>query len=368
MTSKPHVSTARIDDLAARVQREVDEGRSGAAQFTLALDGKVIATRSFGTAGPTSRFVIFSATKTLVAMALVGDVANGTLDLTSLVATTIPEFGANGKGDVTVLQLLTMQGGFPQAPMTPEHWGSSEGRREQFSRWHLAWPAGTRTEYHPIAAHWVIVELLESISRRPYADVVDERISSPAGIGRMLGGVGPTEDVITVHSTGERPPDHVLIDTFGRADVVPQASIGPEALLSMNHPKARAAAIPGGGAVARSDEIALIYQRFLHADAPGWADAIGTVRNGSINVTDGLPANRTIAGVVAGADGWHAHRWFPSAPRAFGHHGAGGQLCWLDPDSGLSFCFLHDTLHQDPRVDFTRSRDLNALALTCVRP
>ena len=50
-----------------------------------------------------------------------------------------------------------------------------------------------------------------------------------------------------------------------------------------------------------------------------------------------------------------------------GHAGAGGQLCWADPQSGLSFSFLHDTLNEDPRVEFRRAADLNDLALALVR-
>ena len=44
------------------------------------------------------------------------------------------------------------------------------------------------------------------------------------------------------------------------------------------------------------------------------------------------------------------------------------ELRWIDVASGLSFTFLHDSLHLDPRADFLRSRDLNSLALACLRP
>jgi CubicO group peptidase (beta-lactamase class C family) len=98
------------------------------------------------------------------------------------------------------------------------------------------------------------------------------------------------------------------------------------------------------------------------------ADARGTIRNGSVNASDGVPANRTIAGVVSGVDGMNSYRWSPDTPRAFGHQGAGGQLCWVDSDSGLSFCFLHDTLQLDPSHDLRRCRDLNALAIACAHP
>jgi len=366
------LDSAGVAALAGRVRDEVESGRSTGAQFAIGLHGEIAASGSFGAAADDTRFVIFSATKTLVAMALLPHLADGSMQLTAPVARYLPGFGDNGKADVTVLQLLTMQAGFPQAPIGPDRWGTSVGRRTQFSEWTLAWPAGTRTEYHPIAAHWVIAELIETLSGRSFLDVVHERVVAPAGATRILG--EPVGPVLDVRSAGEVPSDRgELIAVFGRDDLVPDTTVTPEALLSLNLPLARAAGIPGGGAIARAVDVALIYQHFLHntdgALPPAWLhDAIGTIRNGSINTSDGTPANRTIAGCMAGADGYFAHRWFPDLPQAFGHHGAGGQLCWLEPTSGLSFCFLHDTLQLDPRADFLRSRELNSLVVAAVRP
>lgn len=372
------IDAAAVDALRARIGQEIDTGRSAAAQFALGLHGEVVAAGSFGAATDDSRFVMFSATKALVAMALLPHLESGELELLSPVAAYLPGFGEHGKQDVTVLQLLTMQGGFPQAPMGPEHWATSAGRRAKFSTWRLDWPAGSRTEYHPIAAHWVIAELIETLSGRSYLDVVHERVTAPAGTPRLLGdpaAVAGAGAVLPIRAVGELPGDDdatlaALAEVFGGPHLVPVSTVTPDALLSLNDPRAQAAGIPGGGGIARAVDVAAVYQSFLaDADTRPWRrDALGTVRNASIGVTDGYAANRTVAGVVGGADGYHAHRWFPAAPRAFGHHGAGGQLCWVDVASGLSFTFLHDSLHLDPRADFVRARDLNSLALACARP
>ena len=368
MTSLDATAVARLE---ARIRAEVDGGLSHAAQYAIALGGEVVASGTFGAATDDHRFVIFSATKTIVALALPSLLADGLLDLTTPVAHYIPEFGENGKHDVTVLQVLTMQGGFPQAPMGPKDWGTSDGRRARFARWRLDWPAGNRTEYHPIAAHWVIAELIEALTGRPYADVVHERVTAPAGARAILAAEvdGP---VVPVRPHGELPGTDpatmaALAEAFGGAHLVPDSTIGPDALLSMNDPRAQAACIPGGGGRAHAADVARTYQRALADDSPWMRDAVGTIRNVSLSVSDKVPANRTIAGVVAGNDGFHRQRWFPAAPRSFGHHGAGGQICWGDPDTGLSFCFLHDTLQLDPRADLLRSSDLNALALACPR-
>ena len=365
------LSRTGLDALIHRIQHELDAGNITAAQVAIGLDGEVAHFQAFGAAADTDRFVIFSATKALVAMALLPHFADGTLDLTTPVAQYIPEFGHHGKDDVTVLQLLTMQGGFPQAPIGPARWGTSEGRRAQFAEWKLDWPAGSKTEYHPTAVHWVIAELLETLNGRDYLNVVHERVVQPAGVGRVLGpeAVG----AMPVRAIGEYPADVTeLAATFGRPELIPVASIGVDALLSINDPRAQSAGIPGGGAVATAADVARIYQHFLHnfggALPDDWlADALGTIRNVSLSATDMVPANRTIAGYVSGNDGYHLHRWMPAAPRAFGHAGAGGQLVWADPASGLSFAFLHDTLHQDPRVEFHRAADLNDLVLALPR-
>ena len=366
------LNTAAVNALRDRIRAEIDDGHSNAAQFAIGLQGEIAAAESFGTATPASRFVIFSATKVMVAMSLLPHLADGTIELTAPVARYLPGFGDNGKQHVSVLQLLTMQGGFPQAPIGPDRWGTSEGRRQQFSEWTLAWPAGTRTEYHPIAAHWVIAELIETLSGRHYVDVVNERVAAAAGVPAVL---GPSElgPVTTIRNAGSVPSHAALLAEFGREELVPDTTVSPELLLSLNDPRAQAAAIPGGGGIARAVDIASIYQSFVHnpgdSHPAAWlADARGTIRNGSIMATDGTAANRTIAGVVSGADGMNDYRWMPHTPRAFGHAGAGGQLCWVDPDSGMSFCFLHDTLQLDPGHDLRRCRDLNALAMACVRP
>ena len=73
------LSGTGLDALAHRIQQEVDTGNITAAQLAIGLDGEVAHFQSFGTATTTDRFIIFSATKALVAMALLPHFADGTL-------------------------------------------------------------------------------------------------------------------------------------------------------------------------------------------------------------------------------------------------------------------------------------------------
>src|SRR5688500_14782490 len=111
-----------IAALAARARREVDVGLLPACQWALARDGEVIAGETVGDvpAGDDSRFVIYSATKAVVASAIWQLLAEGSLRLEDRVADHIPEFATNGKEVVTVEQVLLHTSGFPHAPLHPQ--------------------------------------------------------------------------------------------------------------------------------------------------------------------------------------------------------------------------------------------------------
>ncbi|MFZ9628762.1 MAG: serine hydrolase domain-containing protein [Ilumatobacteraceae bacterium] len=362
------LSRSGLDALYTRIEHEVAADLVTSAQIAIAVGGEVVAQRSFGGADDESRFCIFSATKTITATALLPHLADGSVELTAPVRSYVPEFATNGLHDCTVLQLLTMQGGFPQAGMSRRAWGTRDGRRQQFAEWRPEFRPGMRTEYHPSSAHWVIAEILEAVGGRPYVDLVHERVVAPSGAAPLLGPASVASRAPhTVRSIGTFPADRAdLVAVFGREDLLPEAVISHEAVLGMNDPRSWEVAIPGGGGITTAHDLALVYQHLLHnregALPDEWlADATTVIRNASVSVSDKVPANRTLIAYVSGLDGWHDHRWLPVAPRTFGHAGMGGQLAWADPDSGLSFAFVHDTLNVDPRVEYLRARDLHRL-------
>ena len=57
-----------------------------------------------------------------------------------------------------------------------------------------------------------------------------------------------------------------------------------------------------------------------------------------VDPTLNINTNRALGVVVAGGDGYAAYRGFgrTCSPRAFGHGGAGGQIAWGDPETGIS--------------------------------
>ena len=100
------------------------------------------------------------------------------------------------------------------------------------------------------------------------------------------------------------------------------------------------------------------------------ADATGRVRCTFRDNLTSAPVNRALGVIVAGDDDQVALRGMGRtvSPRAFGHSGAGGQVAWADPTTGISFVFLTNGLDRHPLAHGRRGAALSnrAGALTAV--
>jgi len=341
------IDLAKLDALRARVRKEVDEGLLPSCQWALARDGKLAAFDAVGEATTANRYTIYSATKAFVASAVWQLIGEGLVDVDTRVVEYLPEFGSNGKDVITVEQVMLHTSGFPHAPLGPPAWETSEGRRAAFARWRLNWEPGTAFEYHATSAHWVLAEIITEVTGQDYRDVLHERVTGALGLPRILG-LGPDEldGALDLVLCGEHASADELQAAFGISEL-PTTEVTEDALMWFNSPEVRAVGVPGGGGCANAAVVALFYQELLHNRAGLWdpdllADVTGRVRNTFPDPLTRTPANRALGVILAGDDGRANFRGFghTQSPRTFGHNGAGGQLAWADPDSGLSFCYL----------------------------
>lgn len=341
----------RLEALTTRINREIEAGLLPACQMAVGLDGEVVAFETRGDAIPETRFVMFSATKVLVASAVWQLIGEGAIDPGKRVADYIPEFGTNGKEDITVEQVMLHTSGFPHAPMNWQLASTREGRLEQFGKWRLNWEPGTAFEYHATSAHWVLAELIERHDGIDFRDAIQRRVTDPLGLPRILG-IPRAEQadppiVETLHCGEPVDPDE-LEKLLGVREL-PVTEVTPEAISGFNQPEVKELGIPGGGGIATAADVVRFYQALLHNPGKLWdpdvlADATGNVRNtfGSPLMPQ-VPANRALGTVIAGGDGMASLRGGfgkTVSPRAFGHDGAGGQIAWADPETGISFCYL----------------------------
>lgn len=340
-----------LETLRTKVRSLVDEGRMPAAQFAFGVDGQLAVFESFGTATPTTRFSLFSATKALVGATAWQLLGEGSLSTDTRVIDVIPSFGTAGRtpewmASITLEQVLTHTSGFPYAPLSHPRWSTREGRLEAMSRWHASTEPGTVFAYHPTSAHWVVAEMIEAIDGRDYRESVRARVVEPLGLPSFTLGTPADQqaDIATLEMVGEPPTYEELAAIFGDFDTSLLDVVTPDALLEFNDPAVREVGVPGGGGVGTAADLALFYQALLHDPLGLWdpevlADATGHIRCTLPNLMTGVASNRSLGLIVAGDDGLGAFRGMgPTvSPRAFGHNGAAGQIAWADPANGLSF-------------------------------
>ncbi|MCY4664445.1 MAG: serine hydrolase [Acidimicrobiaceae bacterium] len=360
-----------VSALIERARRDVDSGLLPAAQFALALQGEIVVSEALGDCTPGTRFHIYSAIKPSVALTAMELAVEGRFEITAPVSDVLPSFGGNGKGAITVSQVLLHAGGFPYAPLGRTETTDRAARLSAYASWRTDWEPGTRFEYHALSAHWVLADIITEVTGRPYADVIAERVMEPAGCSRWLGiGIDDQADVADVVPVGSEPTADELA-ALG-LEALP-GGVGEEMLTVFNRPWLRAAGVPGGGGIASAGEMARWYQAVLH-NTDGFlrrdvrADAVA-VRQRHPDWT-GTPANRSHAFVLAGGDGkagMRGHGQGASA-EAFGHGGAAGQIAWADPTTGVSFAYLTNGLDRNDLASARRRVALATKALACAQP
>jgi len=352
------VDPAVLDGLLERAGREVDQGLLPACQIALAHRGELLASRTYG-ATPTSRFLIYSCTKAVTAGAVWMLLGDGLLERSTRVAALVPSFGEHGKDAVTVEHLLTHTAGFPSARMPDTDWADPGRRAERLASWRLEWEPGSRFVYHGSSAHWVLAQLAESVTGTDFRTFVRDALLGPLKIDSLRLGPAPVDqddDVLEVVGVGEAMSEAELGDLGGSIGLdVSAIGTSEEDLLRHNDPNVRAVGQPGGGGIGQAADLAMFFQALLANPAEIWNPdvlAAGTaeVLCDLVDPMTGAPANRTLGLLLAGNNETAMMRGFAStnSPRTFGHMGAGGQVAWADPATGLSFAYLTNGLDRNP--------------------
>ena len=376
--------TEAVEALLARAEKSAEIDPLCATQVALARRGELQAFASFGRAhfgGETGSerealgdtlFSIYSVTKAIVSAASWILLQEERLALSDRVADHIPEFHGRGKDAVTVEQLLTHTAGFPSAGMPTQDWPEAQRRLRHFSEWELEWEPGSRFVYHGNSGMLVLAELITRAGGADYRDFIRTRIFEPLRLTNFHIGLPAQENgrVADVISVGEAMTSDEKVASPVDAPVIDEELVG-----YANDPANRAVGGPGGGGIATAADVAMFYQGLL-ADAESRGAGIWlpetlrdawTVRNtGLVDGMTGQPALRGLGVVIAGLEGkmWRGFSEDCST-RAFGHMGAGGQVSWADPETGLSFVFLTNGAQKNPARQGVNGFRLSTLAAAC---
>jgi CubicO group peptidase (beta-lactamase class C family) len=335
-------ATRPLDHLDTLIQSHIVEGRYAGAQIALARHGKLGLFRTYGDARteggkiPATNetlFLLFSQTKVLTSAAVWTLIEEGKLSFMDKVADHLPEFAARGKAEITLQQVMTHQGGFPNADVTRESWTDHALMRAQVCDFSLEWTPGTRLHYHGRAAHLVQAMVIEAATGQDYRQVIRERIIEPLGLGSDIF-VGVPEDQQTR-----------CADTYG-----------PEQ--RDNSAAFRSAGLPSGGGYATARGMTAFYQMLGHGGrlgnvrlfSPRLIAYVSRSHTGESadQAMNGIPMHRGLGPHVRGDSDRIRGLGTIGAPVTFGHGGVGSSYSWADPSSGVSFSYLTNFVSPDP--------------------
>ncbi|MBQ17829.1 MAG: hypothetical protein CMJ65_11960 [Planctomycetaceae bacterium] len=303
--------------------------------------GRIVPPRFFGRQGPEdgaadirddSLFLLASISKPITYLAGMQLVERGLLNLSDPVSRYIPEFSAQHKENTLVEQLFTHTSGMPD--MLPDN---AELRRRHaplktFIEGAIAatplFAPGTDFKYQSMGT-LVLAELVQRLAGRPIRDVLRHELFEPLGL-----------DDIALGSRGLDRRRLVRVET-------PEYQKGSD--FGWNSRYWQEFGAPWGGVFASPENLAVLCQLML---GNGEVDDVRLLAPATVQAMteNRLATMPDIPGRLAATRPWGLgwklnHRgttgsWGASLPASvFGHTGATGTMCWMDPKRD-AFCIL----------------------------
>jgi CubicO group peptidase (beta-lactamase class C family) len=177
--------------------RNLDSGAELGASLVLDIDGDIVIDmwggfRDQARAIPWSEDTItnvWSSTKTVTSLAALMLVDRGELDVDAPVARYWPEFGAAGKQDVLVRQLMSHASGVSglDQPAVVEDlydWPKATSRMAAQAPW---WEPGTASGYHALNYGHLVGEVVRQVTGQTLKKFVADEIAGPLGADFQIG-------------------------------------------------------------------------------------------------------------------------------------------------------------------------------------
>jgi CubicO group peptidase (beta-lactamase class C family) len=293
-------------------------------------------------------FVMFSATKGVMATAVHMLVDRGVLDYESPVARYWPEFGRHGKERVTLRHALAHQAGIPQMPegATPELMADWDAVCAAIADLTPLWEPGSRTQYHGMTFGWILGEVLRRVDGRTVRDFVHQEIAKPIGATDLNIGIAPADEARVARL--RNPPDGTMdsADRWNRADM-------------------HQAIVPAAGGLFNARSLARLYAVLAGGGELDGVRLLPWERIAAARVQQTRPEHAAEIGMAFGLGyrigspiypEWGLLRALGTDGRVFGHTGAGGSLGFADPERRFAFALTKNLLHPvvEGRVSTTR--------------
>ena len=354
------LSYSSVNRIWSAVEDLYRTGMYPGLSFCLRRHGKVLLNRSMGFArgihdeegldAPVpmtadTPVCLYSASKAVMAMAVHKLAEEGHVNLLDPVSFYIPEFGRNGKKNISIYQMLSHRGGFPmiEGDVPMDVMFDRQRVLEIIYDMEPICPEGRVQAYHAVTSGFIADELVRMTTGKTIQEYLKEKFADPMGMRHFTFGVkGPKQkQVARNYVTGMKNGkliEGVLSKAFG-------VSIDTATELS-NSKEFMEAIVPSANLYATAEEMSRFYQMMIDAGLyqdkqilepvtiqKATREASGVRLDKGVFLPLRFSAGFMLGGKPVGMYGINTHH-------AFGHLGFSNIFCWGDPERDISVALL----------------------------
>ncbi|MCX4543176.1 serine hydrolase domain-containing protein [Streptomyces sp. NBC_01565] len=310
--------------------------------------------------------VVRSATKGVAAAVPLLLHQRGLLDLDAPVGAYWPEFKAGGKDRTRVRDLLAHRAGVPALDrgLTPAEAADGMSGARAVAAQAPFWEPGAEHGYHAQTFSWLLSELVLRVTGASLGKWLAEEVTGPLGLdfwiglpeaeaaaGRV-GRVAPVEPPQSAGGLRTRPRRNVSEAYADPASLTRRAFAAIDPLPDENEPAYRAAELPASAGIGTARALAGFYAATLGDTQDGARlFAPETTELAARELSSG--PDRVLVVNTRFGPGYMLHG--PASPllspASFGHPGRGGSLGFADPEAGIGFGYVTNSLAKSVTAD-----------------
>ncbi len=299
---------------------------------------------------------VFSVGKALTALCVLLLVSRGSLELDEPVARRWPEFGAEGKQDITVHEVLSHRSGLAAVRRElPEgalyDWDQVTRALAEQQPW---WTPGSAHGYHVHTFGYLAGEIVRRVAGEPIGAFlrreVADRLGVELGYGLARGERHRRAEYVFDFEQAARGSRRATFDSElrERAYLNPPGATG---IGTVNTAAWQDAELPSANLHAGALAIARVYDALISDKQPLLdAEVLAQARTEAAAGEDLVLRRPSRFGL--GFQLTQPERPLGPNPQSFGHFGTGGSLGFADPEAGVAFAYVMNRgggQWQDPR-------------------
>ena len=355
----PEIDARRFAPIGQGAKQEIAAGHVPGAVILVGNRGKTVYRKAFGLRAMTPRalpmkvdtiFDLASLTKVVATTtAVMVLVDRGLIHLDKPAADYWPAFSANGKGGITIRQLMTHTSGLRAGVASRPPWSDYDGAMEAIAQDHPVRPPGTMFNYSDVN-FITLGEIVRRVSHMPLSVFCKREVFEPLGM----------KDTSFMPSPALKPR---IAPTDYQGSGLRWGVVSDPTAYHMGGVAGNA------GVFSTADDLARLAEMLVHGGKSRGKQFLSPEAVAAMTTAQRLPGISTQRGL-----GWDIRspysRVFNNAfPKgSFGHTGYTGTAMWIDPHSQTYMIILTSRLHPNGHGNVKPLRAKTAAAVAAAVP